>query len=61
MQNSPLWEDNILVAGKLPFQKPESIVLPVNTEPLEDVVEVNVQGIRVMAEVLAEGQSEELL
>ena len=51
------WEDNILVAGKLPFQKPKSIVLPVNTEPLEDVVEVNVQSIRVMAEVLAEGQS----
>ena len=51
------WEDNILVAGKLPFQKPKSIVLPVNTEPLEDIVEVNVQSIRVMAEVLAEGQS----
>ena len=61
MQNSSLLEDNILVAGELPFQKPKSIVLPVNTEPLEDVVEVNVQSIRVMAKVLAEGQSEELL
>ena len=53
--------DNVLVAGELPFQEPESTVLPVNTQPLEDIIKVNVQSIRVVVEILAEGASKELL
>ena len=52
---------NILSAGELPPQEPEGTVLPVNTQPLEDVVKINVEGIRVVVEILAEGASEELL
>ena len=52
---------NILSTGELPSQEPESTVLPVNAQPLEDVVKINVEGIRVVVEILAEGASEELL
>jgi len=60
-RKSCLQEDNVLVGRELSLQKPESIIFSVNPQPLEDVIKVNVKGIRIVAEVLTEGHSEELL
>jgi len=57
----PLLGDGILALWNLLSQQPDSMILAIVTQPLVDVIEIYDQSIRIVAKVLIEGESKELL